>query len=340
MTLTILLIPVLAALTAAVVFQMTPGGHPGFLFGVPVAEGFRQSAPSQAILRRFTLGNWITALVAGWAGALGLQSGKAWLMVAPPLLQAVAGTLLFHWSKARVEPFAIEPRSSVRRAALRPEPVMAWWSWILVLLPLLILIGSAEYLAQHWDQIPARFPIHWGINGQPDRWGEKSFKGVYGVLIIGLSTLVLLYSILAMTVLGAPRRGPATTRFVRLTVNALAGSGLFVSLLMSYIALHPLTANPEKTLHPLWIVLAVMAASIALVRTLSRAAQDAEAEAGGAPEEGWLWSSFYYAPQDPAMMVQRRIGVGFTPNFAHPVVKWAFPLLLLQMFAVIFLVTH
>lgn len=333
------LIPVLVALPAAVVFHMTPGTHPQHVFGVPVASGFRQSADARAILRAFFLLNILAAVASAGIGCAGFLWRDARLVIAGPLLQMGVATAIYLYGKARVERFAVEPRSSVRRASLRPEPVIEWWGWVLLMLPVLILAGTAAYLTQNWDQIPARFPVHWGATGLPDRWNDKSLKSVYGVLIIGLSTLVLLYSTAALTALGAPRSGPAMTRLVRTTLHFLAGSGVAVAVLMSAIALQPLSSNPEQPFNPLWVVVPAIAGAIGGAIVIGRISGEAEAE-GAASEQGWLWSSLYFNRQDPAMMVRRRIGFGFTPNFGHPVVMWTVPVMMAQLFGVIYYVTH
>jgi uncharacterized membrane protein len=36
------------------------------------------------------------------------------------------------------------------------------------------------------------------------------------------------------------------------------------------------------------------------------------------PDECWKLGQFYYNPQDPALLVEHRIGLGYSPNFARP----------------------
>jgi len=36
------------------------------------------------------------------------------------------------------------------------------------------------------------------------------------------------------------------------------------------------------------------------------------------PDECWKLGQFYYNPQDPALLVERRFGLGYSPNFAKP----------------------
>jgi uncharacterized membrane protein len=36
------------------------------------------------------------------------------------------------------------------------------------------------------------------------------------------------------------------------------------------------------------------------------------------PDECCKLGQFYYSPQDPALLVEHRIGLGYSPNFARP----------------------
>ena len=38
----------------------------------------------------------------------------------------------------------------------------------------------------------------------------------------------------------------------------------------------------------------------------------------GMPDSKWIWGIFYFNRDDPSLMVERRIGLGITFNFAHP----------------------
>ena len=51
--------------------------------------------------------------------------------------------------------------------------------------PFVFLLASAAWLRLHWDQIPATFPIHWGIHGEANGWSERTLIGVFQPLLIG-----------------------------------------------------------------------------------------------------------------------------------------------------------
>lgn len=334
------LIPLGIALSAGLIFQMMPGRGKRFLFQVPVADSFRASDAARGILLRFTLLNWAVAALAGFTGAAGLWMHSQPLIIGWPLLHAAAGVALYQFFRAQVAPYSVPHPPAGATSAADREPILPWWGWMLFVLPLVLLGGATYYLADHWDQIPERFAVHFGIDGKPNRWAERSFKGVFGPLLIGLSSMLLIYGIGVMTALGGPRGGAATARLIRTTMLTLAGGGIFSAGLVSWIALRPLTAEPDKMPNPLWILLPVVAGIVGLVVALWKVSSEAEEEGAAAPAEGWWLSSVYFNRADPAMMVQRRIGFGFTPNFAHPTVQLLMPLLVAQMLAMIYYVAR
>jgi uncharacterized membrane protein len=48
------------------------------------------------------------------------------------------------------------------------------------------------------------------------------------------------------------------------------------------------------------------------------AARSACRVGGRAPESCWKAGVFYVNPDDPSIFVEKRIGIGYTLNFAHP----------------------
>lgn len=334
------IIPILAAFTIALVYSILPGANPRFLFGVPVPEGFREDVAGRSILTRFHALNWTAALIGAVLSWSGFAYRTPFLLVAGPVVQTVAAMALFAHSRSQAETYAIEPRSSTRRAQLRPEPVLQWWGWVLMLAPVLMLCVTAAYLSSQWDLIPDRFPVHWGVDGKPNRWSAKTFRGVYGTLLIGFSTLVVIYGSAVMTALGAPMGGRAASKLVRAVVVALAVTGIFLAALLSFVAVQPLLTSVEQPLNPVWIMIPCAALVIGMILLLSRVAEEAQNEGLIAPEHGWWLSSLYYNRDDPAWMVPRRIGIGFTPNLGQPIVKFGFSFLLIQLFATIFYITR
>ena len=101
-----------------------------------------------------------------------------------PLALALVGVAAYYKANRLIAPFATRQNGerSIELSAI-PErlPRFIW----LIIGPFVILALAAIVLGQHWDGIPARFPVHWGIDATPDRWAERTIKAVYGPLFFG-----------------------------------------------------------------------------------------------------------------------------------------------------------
>ncbi len=58
--------------------------------------------------------------------------------------------------------------------------------------------------------------------------------------------------------------------------------------------------------------------AIAVVAYSLKISSDPSFPVDQTPDSCWWLSSIYYNPADPALFVQKRIGAGYTLNFANP----------------------
>ncbi|MCB1219645.1 MAG: DUF1648 domain-containing protein [Planctomycetales bacterium] len=65
------------------------------------------------------------------------------------------------------------------------------------ILPVLCFIASWAIGGWFYSQMPAEVPVHWGLNGQPDRFGSR-FEGAFAVPII-LTLLTIMFAFLSRT---------------------------------------------------------------------------------------------------------------------------------------------
>jgi uncharacterized membrane protein len=197
------------------------------------------------------------------------------------------------------------PTSAVREAEMAPqgESLPAWTA--LPVVPIAALAAVAIYLNSHWAEIPARFPIHWGADGEPNGWATKNVRGVYGPLLFGGGMIGLMAFLGVANFYGA-RRGPQRVAILKvlIAVTFLLG-GMFAG-----VALLPLARLPFGFFlwTPLVFVIGVLGWTFRMVRN-----QPAETT----PDECWKMGSIYYNPQDAAIFVQKRIGWGYTFNFGN-----------------------
>ena len=195
-------------------------------------------------------------------------------------------------------------------------------SLILQLGPFAILLAVGCYLQARWNQIPDRFPVHWGVDGLPNGWSTRTPQGVYGPLLFGAAIVIgiaLLSYAISHSARGLPSAsgGPADGVFSHRLSIVLLGVEFFVAAVLSMVALLPLTGNPPvATLVILPVI--ILASALFLRGWLKQERVTSPNIPGGrSPEACWKYGLFYFNPDDPALFVEKRVGIGYTVNFAH-----------------------
>jgi uncharacterized membrane protein len=162
------------AVLEALIFWMLPEwSRPGIYFAVTVAPEFRATAEAGQILQRYRLQAMMHVAV-GCGLVLAGSVAERWPLLTIGLAWLAFGPLVaFLMGRERVMPHAVKP-SMIREAVLAPRAAHLPGGWLLQLGPFAILAGTAIYLQLHWDQIPDRFPVHWGIDGRPNGWSVRT----------------------------------------------------------------------------------------------------------------------------------------------------------------------
>jgi uncharacterized membrane protein len=280
------------------------------LFGVAVPPEVRGGSQAARLLRQYQL------LLLPWTAAvllIELLIPLGWMPagLAAPLLPLLAAAWLWQRGHREARGFAL-PVSSIREAQLSDADDGLGLSWLWFLPPLGLLAATAVYLRANWDRIPARFPIHWDFNGRPNNWVDRSAGGVFGPLILGALIVAFLLAMAALTYRYARRTTQRSTTFAVVTAVAYLIASVF-----SLAGLSPFwTPSP-------WVVFGSIIGFLAIiVIVVARASSRPEPENAtneSTPEEFWHAGDFYYNPNDPALFVEKRCGVGFTFNFANRV---------------------
>lgn len=332
----------LGLLLLVLAWRMPGLTRPDLFFAVTVPVGFPSSVEGRAIVRRYRSGIAVHAAI-----GLGLAALAARLWLAGPLVglvwQNLGSFVAFLRARAQVVPHSVAP-TTVREAELsRPSPGVPG-GWRLQLLPFAALAATALYLRSRWSDLPARFPVHWGIDGQVDRWAARDFAGVYAPLITG-GAVVASIALLGWALPRFSRRvraggaaGEAEHRYRRAVGGILLASEYLLAATFVWTALLPLSTGP--TAPPVArVVLVPLAATllftVAVFWILMRLGQGGvrqlppEAWAGSAApaaspigdrslDRYWKAGVFYVNPGDPALFVEKRFGLGYTLNFARP----------------------
>jgi len=303
-----LLLPLAFTLTGLHALPFVPRPHR--LLGVAVPPKIRYGSEGRQILWRYELHllPWTAVALLGsvW---LPLSWAAVWMAFAS-LVPLIAAARIFFQLRAEVRPFAL-PTPSTREAVLTDADDRLFPRMFLFAIPLALLIGTALYLHLHWNQIPARFPVHWGSDGTPNGWSTRSFLGVYGPLFLGAAIALFISGIYPLAAWGSRRA-------------ARQPDPLIVLLAIAFVVATAFSLAGVLPLHvvPAWQVLTLDLAFFIFLGTmvwLSRRHRPESANAAGeiTPDACWHWDQFYYNPQDPALFVEKRIGLGLTFNFGN-----------------------
>jgi len=240
-------------------------------------------------------------------------------------------------ARHRTTPYHIEPTTQ-REAALQPREVSPAGGWLAQAGPFLILSAITLCLWLRWDTIPDRIPVHWGIRGEPDGWAAKSISSVFGVVAIGFLICSFLGGLWYATLRGVRRihssgsRGRREAQFIRAMSFFLLGTQYWLALLMGLFGLAALRPHPETPLPamvPILLGQTLLIGSIFFIAFRTgqggsrlRAAGESEALDSApigdhTPDKCWKLGVFYFNPDDPALFVEKRFGIGWTLNFAN-----------------------
>lgn len=289
-------------------------------FGVTTDAAFPRSEQGRSIAKRYrliVLGLCVAALI---LSAVALQTRWSELLGAVALAQAAGslGAWIRAWS--RTKSHAAAP-SVVRVASLEAdeEPLALWLTAVLA--PLTMLLAAALYLYSVYDTLPHRYPTHWNASGVADAFAAKSLRTVFFGSIVGTGVLLLLALNVWMLVVWT-RRGPDgrkswNARFLKANLRMLVILSWGLGLLFSTISMVPV-------LPPNWsggIFLAVLLLPLALIAVtllpMMRLAEETTEESDKTPDECWKLGFVYFNREDPALVVPKRAGLGYSFNFAH-----------------------
>jgi uncharacterized membrane protein len=294
------------------------------LFGVRIPAGFRSSAEGRravAAFRTIIAIPWVLGLA---AILLGPSAQFRLIIVLAPVATVIAAVAGYATQHRRLKTFAL-PRVQTREVELTLEPDrLPWFMWLWPG-PLAMLAGAARYLSSNWDGIPEKFPLHWGIDGQPNRWGVRSFDAVYGPLIL-CTEIVVWQLVLALASWFGARRSPLR-RPVAAVLIAIAYS---MACAFGQVSLHPLIGIPPAML---FAPIAIIAPAVIYLLRKTREPRDSPEPTA---HECWKRGILYYNRNDAALMVETREGAGVTINFGNPW-SWAIAGLLAVNVAALFL---
>jgi uncharacterized membrane protein len=202
----------------------------------------------------------------------------------------------------------------------------------LQLVNLVLIGGTSLWYSLIAPSLPESIPVHWGPSGQPDRYGSPA--ELWAIL-----PMMLLYASISWVVAWISSRerlalapdAAEETRELQLKKRRLQVRmvewimlGANVSAAVAWLGL-VLYRDAIGAIVLIAIVVSTGSIIVSLAAHLTELTEIGDrlrelgGEALGTRTESWRWGgAIYYAPDDPAIWVPKRSGIGSTLNFARP----------------------
>ena len=315
-------------------------------FAVTVPSEFRDNHAAKAILQRYRSELLLLSVVALTAFVAGVFLLGVRVVPAGVPLELAASFIAFYRARRRVLPHAVEP-TTIREADLHSRDRLIPGGWVAASGPFILLAACAIYLWFQWGDIPLRFVVHWDAFGHPNRWAARSFASVFLPLlgtagILAALTLILYggaYWVRPIHAVGS--EGASELKFRRAVLAVVLAAEYLIALQSSWLVV-VLRAHDWGTpgriivLFPLILVL-VLVTVFVFARfgqggsRMSAANQSASSVPVGdrTQDSYWKLGIFYFNREDPAAVIEKRFGIGYTFNLARPI-TWLIALLLLM----------
>ncbi len=320
-------------------------------FGVRVDAGTYRGEGRRALRRyRQTLcGVFVLAGALGYYASVSL--GKPVFSALAMLGTTAAAFLVYGLYARQVRPFAVAGggtrfASSVRARRLG-DFTLPWVEALVVLLTL----ASFAVLAHFYPRLPRMLPVHWNASGEADDWWRKGPASVFFLPALGVY-LQAVFFVLKRDLVQAKMTLPATNteEYLRGKERFLAANmrlidmvrAVMASILLAVAWLTVCTSLPEFKPYEAFAQAAVLStAGLMVVGTgyflwrmaaINRGLDELTGEEyvqRPDEEEHWRHGGLtYYNPEDPALVVEKLTGLGYTLNMGNPAVWYRLALIL------------
>jgi uncharacterized membrane protein len=220
----------------------------------------------------------------------------------------------------------------------QPEKTLVspWWFSIpfgLILIQIIIAIN-------HHDSMPDIVPIHYDINGNPDNWAKKSYRLLFmqpAIEILLTALLFFIYKVIGWSKQQLSAENPEESRtrnqifrrrwsafIILFNVLIIIPSFLLHLFTLQLIKIHPGSSLFEIfSFVPLLLIL-ILTGWIAFKTgqsgsriKLKNKSEPDEKKVDRDDDKHWKGGIIYHNPDDPAIFVEQRFGVGWTINFGN-----------------------
>ncbi|EON71965.1 DUF1648 domain-containing protein [Lysinibacillus sphaericus] len=217
--------------------------------------------------------------------------------------------------------------------------------------PIIITLALITYTYMHYATIPDVFATHWNAQGEIDGWTEKTWISVIELplLLLGMQLTYLLLGIGmkgAKIQLSAQEKEASANRERHQRKYGswyLAAINLGVTILLVVLQYTTIILQNETASYffPLFIGFMMLTFS-GLLLFIWRIRKSNERfdtintnETVPGDDLYWKWGIFYINKDDPALLIQKKFGIGWTVNLGN---KWSFVIILLTLLPILLII--
>lgn len=199
--------------------------------------------------------------------------------------------------------------------------------WLLHPVAALVLACCFAYGVTIYDSLPEAIATHWGANGQPDAWTDKTFGSAFFPLMMGAGISAFLSLIAAAApVMDPPDKDKEATGWdlyrregmIRGTVAGMGCASILTAVLIGFLTVagwkNPEHVPPGPALLLTALILGVVLGSYRIAsgwaRRTALAAGVLPTAAEQEEEKLWIAGGLYNNPEDPHILVPKRTGSG------------------------------
>ncbi|MDK2806795.1 MAG: hypothetical protein PWQ94_1959, partial [Thermoanaerobacterium sp.] len=243
------------------------------------------------------------------------------------------------WSKGKKEIAVVD-------MDFRKEKIVVSSLWFL--LPAAIIILTLIVGIYMYPNIPQMIPMHFNFRGEADSFAKKSIMSVFSISIVQLIMTILMFVSYKMIELAKQQIDPSdpelskekNLKFRRIWSGFVVFASTLINVILmgtAFIVYGVIKDWQSKIavfsiLTGLIITIAAIVISVMTGQGGERIKIDRENDRMSSVDRDddryWKGGLIYYNPDDPALFVEKRFGVGWTVNFARPSI-WIFTLVLI-----------
>jgi uncharacterized membrane protein len=315
---------------------------PRAFFGVRVEPAYFDGDGKLVLLRYRLVLAAVFVLIVAIAAVLRPLVAEPIVLGGAELLLAVGAFLVYGRFASAVRPHASAGgatrfASSMRARGTRHRP------WLDATAAAFAALTFAAPLLSY-GEMPSRIPIHWDVTGTPDGWVNRSLSVVLFIPLLGAYLQFFLY-VLRRDFAGAKMTLPADSteeylaakeQYLQTNIDTLDWTRLMMAVTFCSISLLQASAAVERlgAMEPVARIAAFVSVAallcgityfiVRMIRINARLGQRTGNDYAqrSTDESHWRHGGLTYSnPDDPALVVEKLVGVGYTLNMAHPAIR-------------------